>query len=383
MNIIYVYRSFAVFGGVERIFIDKANYLADKSGHTVYLITTEQCDRPITYPLSDKVIHIDLNIHFYTQYQYKGLKRLQVLMQLERELHRRLAELVMHLKADIIICTSFEFTTMKIVTKLQGSVKKIVEAHGSISAVEEGNRKQGNYITRLTFKLKDQMLYRYIKRADAFVSLTSNDANDWKFVVKAYVIPNILTNYPKQIDKVNKRGKRVISAGRLVEQKGYDLLLKAWQIVNLSHPDWVLDIYGDGEEKIMLLEEAKRQCLGQSVCIHSPTNSIYKRYMESDFYVMSSRWEGFGLVLTEAMSCGLPCVSFDCPHGPSDIIRDGEDGILVENGNIGQLAEKINWMIEHEDIRLQMGERARENVKRYLPDHVMPQWEHLFQSLIK
>ena len=103
--------------------------------------------------------------------------------------------------------------------------------------------------------------------------------------------------------------------------------------------------------------------------------------MKSDFYVMSSRWEGFGLVLLEAMSCGLPCISFNCPHGPEEIIRNGEDGLIVENGNIEQFAEKINYMIEQKNVREEMGRKARENIKRYLPENIMSQWQQLLESL--
>jgi len=113
------------------------------------------------------------------------------------------------------------------------------------------------------------------------------------------------------------------------------------------------------------------------------SHNIYEEYLKSSIFVLSSRYEGFGLVLIEAMSCGLPCVAFDCPHGPSDIIRDKEDGLIVENGNVEALANAICWMIEHNDERKTMGRKAKENVKRYSLDVIMSQWDEFLQKTVR
>lgn len=383
MNILYIYHAFTTVGGLERILIDKANYLAQELGHTVYIITFEQGKHPIVYPLSDKVIHIDLDVCFYQLYQYGRLKRLLMQQQKEKEFHHRLTEVVTRAKADIVICTCCDFITTKVMSRLKHPAVKIIENHVAKAYVEKGSPKEVNRIVRLGFKLRDRVLYKCVKNADAFVTLTVNDAKEWKPITETRVIPNMLTYYPPRTDEIKKLGKRVISAGRLTEQKGYDLLIKAWEIVHHTHPDWQLDIYGDGEDRATLEQEVKQRGLCHTITLHSPTTVIYEKYMESDFYVLSSRWEGFGLVLSEAMSCGIPCVSFNCPHGPSDIIKDNEDGFLVKNGDIEQLAKKICYLIEHEDIRRQMGQKARENVKRYLPINVMKEWEELFKLLVK
>ena len=382
MTIIYLYRSLAAFGGVERIFIDKANYLAEHYGYHVYIITWEQGGHSIVYPLSPKVTHVDWGILFYRQYQYGLFKRMFMQWKMEKEFFKKLSNFVHTTQADIVIGASCEFTTMAGMDLLQRKTHTILETHSMRTSIEKNNPPAGNLLMRWAFKRRDKQLHQYIKHMSAFVTLTHNDAKDWSDITpQARIIPNMLHRYPAEISPDKKTQKRIITAGRLVEQKGYDLLLDAWSKVHQKHPEWILDIYGEGEDKTMLLEKRKNLALENSVLFHPPTLDIYQKYMDSDFYVMSSRFEGFGLVLAEAMSCGIPCVSFDCPHGPSDIIKDYEEGLLVEKENIKELADKICYLIENENVRIKMGHKARENVKRFLPENVMPQWKNLFESL--
>lgn len=175
--------------------------------------------------------------------------------------------------------------------------------------------------------------------------------------------------------------KQVIAVGRYVPQKGFDRLIPAWQLVARKHPDWILRIYGDG-----MREQLQQQIdsLGITAsCILEPTvSNIVDKYCESSIFALSSRFEGFGMVIIEAMACGVPPVSFTCPCGPQDIISDGKDGLLVEDGNIEQLAEKISYLIENEDIRKKMGQQARMDVQRFRIENIAEQWKQLFESLI-
>lgn len=117
--------------------------------------------------------------------------------------------------------------------------------------------------------------------------------------------------------------------------------------------------------------------------IHPPEKEVMNVYLDASIYVLPSRFEGFGMVLIEAMACGVPCIAFDCHYGPADIITDGEDGFLVPEGDIRQLTDKICFLIENESVRKEMGSAARNNVKKYLPENIVKQWDELFKTLTK
>ena len=172
----------------------------------------------------------------------------------------------------------------------------------------------------------------------------------------------------------------MISAGRLTSQKGFERLISVWKEVNKRYPDWSLAIYGTGEDEEALRDQIKEAQLESVITINPPTPEIYTKMQESSIFVFPSRYEGFGLVLIEAMINGLPCISFDCPYGPSEIIKSGNDGFLIPNGNIQAMADKICFLIENENVRKEMGEKARKSVMRYTPENIMLLWNNLFNE---
>lgn len=224
------------------------------------------------------------------------------------------------------------------------------------------------------------------KNLDYLITLTEKDNENYMDIfagerVKIRKITNSVNQINTKLEKSPLNEKVVIAAGRLDWVKGYDLLIEAFQYVVEKHPDWKLKIFGSGKERENLANLIQEKKLYNNVFLMGSTKELAKELMKSSIFVVSSRMEGFGLVIAEAMQCGVPVVSFDCPHGPSEVINDGEDGILVENGNIKKLGEAINRLIENEDLRKEMGKKAYVNVKRFSVENIGRQWEDFFNKL--
>jgi glycosyltransferase involved in cell wall biosynthesis len=163
-------------------------------------------------------------------------------------------------------------------------------------------------------------------------------------------------------------------------EKGFDLLIEAWNLLPEEFCDWHLYIFGN-EDRTMYQKIVEKYQKEKSVHLMSATDDITEEFSKSSLYVMSSRYEGFGLVLAEAMSCGLPCVSFDCPYGPREIITDGKDGLLAKNKDVEDLAYKMSHLMANSELRRIMGKHAIKDVTRYEPHNIMNLWINLFKAL--
>jgi len=380
MKIVYIYPALTTVGGADRVIVDKANYFAEKCGYDVYIVTAHQNGLPSFFPLSDKVKHLDLDVNFNEQYAHSFLVRGLIYLRLLRIYKKRLSKLLTELKPDFTLTTISR--DIDFLNSIQDGSYKIAEAHVSKKYLRNLHLLQDRSLPyRLVGKLWTNRLENAAKKFDALVVLTQQDAQNWEKIRTSTVIPNSIPFFPAHPSSC--KNKKVISVGRYYAQKGFDLLIEAWDIVAKKHPDWELSIYGNGELQEDLSKSIESKGLTKSIFLKTPVSNIVEKYTESSFYVMSSRFEGFGMVLVEAMACGLPVLSFNCPDGPSDIIANGIDGYLIENGNIQMLAEKISELIEKEDLRFLMGENARKNVQRYNQDFIMQKWIDLFHSLKK
>ncbi|GAA0407426.1 hypothetical protein GCM10009530_69600 [Microbispora corallina] len=226
---------------------------------------------------------------------------------------------------------------------------------------------------------------RWYPRLDALVALTETDAARYGALLAGsdaavVAIPNGLT--PAERRPADVDGTTVVAVGRLTPQKGFDMLITAFAAVAAAHPEWRLRIYGDGRERARLLRLAGRLGLRDRVFLMGTTMKIEKELAKGSLFVLSSRSEGFGMVLIEAMAHGLPVVSFDCPEGPAEIVTPERDGLLVPPKDVDALAAAITRLVEDPALRASLGAAARASSARYGMDVVHARWEALFARLL-
>ena len=371
MRILYVTDALAIWGGLERVLVEKANYLATHNGNEVFMLTISQGEHPFPFPLDNMVTHADLNIPFYTQYQYSGIRRLLSLRRLHRDCRKGIRQQLNYINPDVILCPRIEF--VKDICKVKGYTPLVFESHSSFwtSRFERAG---------LLRRLHTWWMNQSAKQAQAVVTLTEGDAAAWRKVNNhVFVIPDVVHLNEKDVYS-NVDAKSAVFVGRLSRQKNIGCLLSIWQLVRQRHPDWQLHVYGEkGDIEEPLWQQLHEE--GNGVTVHSPTTEILIVYQQHAMLLLTSRYEPFGMVLPEAMSCGLPVIAFDCPYGPADIITDDMDGFLVKDWDIMSFADKVCLLMENQDLRQQMGQAAIRSSQRYRSDRIMSVWQELFESL--
>lgn len=381
MKIVYINKSMAQWGGVERVYCDKMNYLSNKYGYNITLITYEQGNHPKPYHLDDKIKVIDLDVRFFPLYKYNSIQRQLLFIQKLRSLKSKLNNALKEINPDYVVLSTCEMDKIPYILSLP--YRFIVESHIRMEEILQ-SKKHHNIFAKAILKFIDRRRISYLNNAKYLVTLTNADKENWKkhIDIPITVIPNMVTKGSNTNSTYSSESKRIICVGRLFPQKGFDYLVEAWKLIAKKYDSWEIAILGDGEQKANLNKKIAEYNLSDSMKIHNPTDKIFEEYNKSSIYVLSSRFEGLPLVLLEAMSCGLPCVAFDCPHGPSDIITHGEDGILVPLGDIRKLAESIEWMITHREERLRMSNNARQKAQQYTAEAIMPQWVDFFEKVV-
>ena len=378
MKLIYCIHSLYNPGGMERVLLNKVVWFRKHTDWEIVIVTTDQKNRPTFYPFPDGVKMVDLGVN-YSDDNGKGfLMKLRGFIK-RRQIHKRLLNrLLREEKPDIVDC--FYPGECSFVPSLKDGSKKVMELHQSKLFHHQYNR---SGLMGLADKIRAKMDERLVRKFDSFVVLTEEDAAMWGDVPNIKVIPNAAKFISSGYSSC--QNKRVIAVGRLDYQKGFDRLIEAWALVQQTdkYSDWCLDIFGQGEWRDMLQQMIDERGLQDRVTLNKPTKDIAKEYASSSMLVMSSHYEGFPMVMIEAMACGLPVVTFDYKCGPRDIIDHEINGLLVKDGDIEGLAKAMISMMRDDAARKRMGENAKKVVETYSEEAVMMQWKELFNTLVE
>lgn len=376
MKIVYCLNSIRYLGGIQRVTVVKANALAEIEGNEVYIIVTDNKNGVITEPLSPKVHLIDLDINYYKDDYKSRWNVLKGIFIKRREHKKRLASVLNEIQPDIVISVGQSEKNM--IPSIKGKWKTIREFHYT-----------KDYRFNHAHSIFDKILaywgniYDYsfkIKKYDQIVTLTQEDKDtNWKGWENVSVIPNSSTFQTNKTSTLN--AKKVISVGRLATPKNYASLIRAFKNVADKHPDWILEIYGDGPQEVELKSLITQLNLKKHVFLKGFSSNVKEVMTNASIFAMSSIFEGFPLVLIEAMTCGLPIVSYACPCGPKDIITEGEDGFLVKVNDEFELANKLNLIIEDKSLMKSMSHAAIEKVQHYTIKNIISYWMDLFHIL--
>ena len=376
-KIVYCTPALYMAGGVERVLTLKANYFADVLGYDITIILTEGQNRPLFYPLSEKVNVINLDLNFEELWYCSFFKKVFLYLMKQRQFKKNLANELMCLKPDITV--SLLRREINFITDINDGSKKIGELHVNRANYRNFEVGDSNILKSIFAKFWMHNLVGHLRKLDKFVVLTDEDKKQWKELNNIISIPDPLTFFPEQISSLQK--KRVIAVGRYVYQKGFDLLLKVWSMIEKRYPDWELVIFGSGNREPYECLKNELKIDGSRCHLNGPSSNIQQEYMNSSIFAFASRFEGFGMVLIEAMACGLPVISFDCPCGPRDIISDNEDGLLAQNGDVNSYVCKLSLLMDDASLRQRMSAAGRKNVERFKMDHIGDRWKKLFDGL--
>lgn len=375
MRILYNIAGFYRPAGMERVLADKANWLV-RHGHEVTILTTEQRGRPAAFPLDGRIRMRDLGIGYEDNNGASLLDKIIHYPMKQRKHRLRLRQALEEFHPDITV--SMFCNEVNLIPRIHDGSRKVLEVHFSrFKRLQYSRKGLWSIVDRFRSRQDGRLAARY----DRFVVLTEADKAHWNNDVKnVTVIKNPICFHatgPAPLDT-----KTVLAVGRLTYQKGFDRLLDAWSLIAEKVPGWTLVFAGDGELKEDLQAQAARLGITGSVCFLGNVSSMTVLYAEASVVALTSHYEGLPMALLESQAFGVPTVSFDCPCGPAEVIRDGENGFLVREGDIEPLADALLRLMKNDEERVRMGKNAFRDASRWDIDTIMPQWLQLFEETL-
>ncbi|WDF68348.1 glycosyltransferase family 4 protein [Sphingobacterium oryzagri] len=373
MKIVYCIAATHNAGGMERVLANKVNYLVAR-GHELYIITTDQQEKHSFFFLDKRVRLYDLGINYCDNQDNAVLRKVWQYKRKQHKHKKALTELLISIGPDITI-SMFDHE-VSFLWRIPDSSKKIVEIHFSrFKRLQYGR----SGLLGILDKWRSHQDKIWAEKYAQFVVLTEEDKTYWGNMENIAVIPNANSFLPDV--QATLTNNRVIAVGRYDYQKGFDELIQAWALIDKTFSDWSLHIFGKGPLKGALLDLIAKLGLKRSVFLEDPVIDIRHQYINSSVLAMTSRYEGLPMALLEAQVCGLPMVAYACKCGPRDIIQEGKNGFLIEEGDRISMANRLQQLMLDSELRIRMGSESTRLSANFSEDMVMNKWLDLFHQL--
>ena len=368
MRILYCTNQLSVHGGIERILSQKINHLLEE-GHDIHLITFEQKNDPDVYPLNSRVSRIDLQIKYDNKRSYFHPKNLISIL----KHYSRLKNKIKKIQPELIISVSYT-PDQFFLPFMETTIPKVKELHSSGVVVGFLGKKKRHSLKR---RLTD-----IFKKYDAVVLLNKDEIPYFEGC-NSIVIPNFI-DIQTSANVLHCKEKTIIAAGRIAPVKQFQELIYIWNLVHPHFPDWRFKLFGDGEQYLLTELQNLISSLGlsSSFLMYSSIDNLQEEMGKASIYAMTSQTECFPMVLLEAKSCGLPIVSYDCPFGPRNIIRNGMDGYLISQNDRISFARKLSQLMNNTTLRTTIAASTIKNVDVFSKEEIMKQWNKLFCKIV-
>ena len=365
IKIVYCIDSLKNSGGTERVTTTKVNWLVRCGKVDVTVITLDEEDPP--FFALDEAVH---------------LVRLHVASGDRKAYRVALASTLETLRPDI--CLAVSGMAVGLLYKMTDGSCKMIEFHYTrnflVNLVRGIRHLRFKQLHLIKMRWLQWKLARTARRYDCMVGLTKRDVELWGSPANMTYVYNPLSF--RSAKKSTCEIKTIVAVGSWTPAKGMDQLLEAFGPIAHRYPDWTVELYGSGQDEKLLKEIIKKYDMEGQVRMHAPCKNIGEKLVEASIYAFPSRSDGFGLVITEAMECGLPTVAMDCECGPREIVSEAT-GILVPDKDITAFASALEKLMNDEKLRKRMGHHAALDVSRFYTEHIMPQWVTLFNQLLR
>lgn len=362
MRLLYIVPKIKNAGGVARVIAVKANYFTANFGYDVHILSQNEASEKAFYDFDSRISFHNMTLEGNAFQFFSSFKK---------SINQKIREI----QPDIVLVADNGLKAFLIPFITQTKNPVVFEAHGSKFIEEQAPKTDFGlkFISKIKYRFKDFAARRFTKMA----ALSQESLREWN-TKNGIVIPN--PSWIKTEKKSDLKNKKVIAIARNSHEKGLDRLLLIWNKIIEKHPEWILDIYTD--DKKSLTEIVIDLGVSSTIHIHDFVKNIEEKYLESSIYAMTSRTEGFPMVLIEAMSFGVPCVAFDCPVGPRTIIKNNENGFLIPDNDFDLYVEKLSLLMEKEDLRIQFGKNAKETSNLFSLEKIMNDWKMFFEQIV-